>query len=44
MDDLETRAKEFKVFDLSDFYASAAFKADGFEVQAERRMVVRRFG
>jgi hypothetical protein len=43
MDDLETRAREYKVFDLTDFYSCPSFRADGFELDPDRRVIVRRF-
>jgi|AntAceMinimDraft_5_1070358.scaffolds.fasta_scaffold102935_1 hypothetical protein len=41
VDDLEARAREFSVFDLTDFYASPAFRNDGFSLDARRKIIVR---
>ncbi len=43
MDDMEARAREYKVYDLSEFYACAAFRADGFEAIFDERVIRRRF-
>jgi len=43
MDDLEDRAREFKVFDLSEFYLSHVFKENNFEAILDQRIVRRRF-
>jgi hypothetical protein len=43
MDELEAKAREYKVFDLTDFYASPSFRANGFEVDATRKVIIRRF-
>lgn len=32
-----------KVYDLSDFYVSGSFTADGFEADHQRRLIVRKF-
>lgn len=43
VDDLEARAREFSVFDLTDFYASPAFRNDGFSLDAKRRTILRQW-
>ena len=43
MDDLEARAREFSVFDLTDFYASPAFRNDGFTLDTKRKMILRQW-
>mmetsp|Transcript_84923 Transcript_84923/g.169961 ORF Transcript_84923/g.169961 Transcript_84923/m.169961 type:complete len:126 (+) Transcript_84923:1-378(+) len=43
MDDLEQKARDYKVYDLTDFYTSASFKSDGFQADHERRVIVRKF-
>lgn len=39
MDDLEAKAREFKVFDLTEFYGCAAFNAAGFVVDTAKRTI-----
>ena len=43
MDDLEARAREYRVYDLTQFYESEAFKHDGFQIRPHNRTIFRSF-
>jgi hypothetical protein len=42
-EDLEAKAREYSIFDLTEFYSSALFTAE-FELSDDKKHIIHRFG